>query len=46
MRLLIKNRQMLPQCGMGGGIPLGNTVSKKTILSLSDAQNVDALLPS
>ena len=31
---------------MGGGIPLGNTVSKKTILSLYDAQNVDVLLPS
>lgn len=36
---------MLHRLGMGGGITLGNTVSKKTILSLSDAQNVDALLP-
>lgn len=31
---------------MGGGIPPGSTVSKETILLLSDAQNVDALLPS
>ena len=33
---------MLLRNGMGGGIHPGNTVSKKTILSLYDAQNVDA----
>lgn len=31
---------------MGGGIPPGNTVSKKTILLLLDAQNADTLLQS